>query len=70
MEKLHIDQYISDFLQLTNDACYDMDAAGTRLFFIKGLPRYVGTKVIKANLQNWPALRQAVVDATVVWNRI
>lgn len=70
MEKSHIDQYISDFLRLANDASYNMDAAGTCLFFIKGLPRYVGAEVIKANPQNWAALCQAAVDTMAAWNRI
>jgi hypothetical protein len=65
-----VDQYISDFIRLAEDAGYDLDAPGTWRFFIKGLPKFVGVEVIKAAPQNWADLRLATVNATNAWQRI
>jgi hypothetical protein len=56
MKGTDVDQYISDFIRLAVDAHYDLNAEGTRLFFIKGLPRFVGMEVIKVNPQDWAML--------------
>ena len=70
MKGIAIDQYISDFVRLAEDAQYDLGATGTWRFFLRGLPRDVGVEVIKANPQDWATLRQTTVDATNAWNRI
>jgi hypothetical protein len=64
MKGAAVDQYISDFTRLAEDADYDLDASGTWRFFVKGLPKFVGVEVIKASPANWAALRQATIDAT------
>jgi hypothetical protein len=70
MKGAAVDQYISDFIRLAEDAEYDLDAPGTWRFFVKGLPKFVGVKVIKASPINWADLRQAAINATNAWNRI
>ena len=70
MKGIAIDQYISDFIRLAEDAQYDLGAMGTWQFFLQGLPRDVGVEVIKANPQDWATLRQTAIDATNAWNRI
>jgi hypothetical protein len=70
MKGTDVDQYVSDFIRLAVDAHYDLDAEGTRLFFIKGLPRFVGMEVIKANPQDWATLRATTVAATQAWMRM
>jgi hypothetical protein len=65
-----VDQYISDFIRLAEDANYNLDAPGTWRFFVKGLPKFVGVEVIKASPANWAALRQTAIDATNAWNHI
>ena len=49
MKGIAIDQYISDFIRLAEDAQYDLGATGTWRFFLRGLPEDVGIEVIKAN---------------------
>jgi hypothetical protein len=61
MKGTDIDQYISDFICLVTNAHYDLDTEGTRIFFIKGLPRFVGMEVIKANTQDWATLRATTI---------
>ena len=70
MKGIAIDQYISDFVRLAEDAQYDLGATGTWRFFLRGLPKDVGVEVIKANPQDWATLRQTAIDATNAWNRI
>ena len=70
MKGIAIDQYISDFIRLAEDAQYDLGATGTWRFFLRGLPEDVGIEVIKANPQDWATLRQMASDATNAWNRI
>ena len=70
MKGIAIDQYISDFVRLAEDAQYDLGATGTWRFFLQGLPEDVGIEVIKANPQDWATLRQTAIDATNAWNRI
>ena len=70
MKGIAIDQYISDFVRLAEDAQYDLGATGTWHFFLRGLPEDVGIEVIKANPQDWATLRQTAIDATNAWNRI
>ena len=70
MKGIAIDQYISDFIRLAEDAQYDLGATSTWRFFLRGLPEDVGIEVIKANPQDWPTLRQTAIDATNAWNRI
>ena len=70
MKGIAIDQYISDFVRLAEDAQYDLGATGTWRFFLRGLPEDVGVEVIKANPQDWATLRQTAIDATNAWNRI
>ena len=70
MKGIAIDQYISDFVRLAEDAQYDLGATGTWRFFLRGLPRDVGVEVIKANPQDWATLRQTTVNATNAWNHI
>ena len=70
MKGIAIDQYISDFTRLAEDAQYDLGATGTWRFFLRGLPEDVGIEVIKANPQDWATLRQMAIDATNAWNRI
>jgi hypothetical protein len=70
MKGTDVDQYVSDFIRLAIDAHYDLDAEGTRLFFIKGLPRFVGMEVIKANPQDWATLRATTIAATQAWMRM
>lgn len=70
MKGIAIDQYISDFVRLAEDAQYDLGAMGTWRFFLRGLPRDVGVEVIKANPQDWATLQQTAIDATNAWNRI
>ena len=70
MRGIAIDQYISDFVRLAEDAQYDLGATGTWRFFLQGLPKDVGIEVIKANPQDWATLRQTAIDATNAWNRI
>ena len=70
MKGIMIDQYISDFVRLAEDAQYDLNATGTWRFFLRGLLRDVGVEVIKANPQDWATLRQTAIDATNAWNRI
>ena len=70
MKGIAIDQYISDFVRLAEDAQYDLGATGTWRFFLRGLPEDVGIEVIKANPQDWATLRQTAIHATNAWNRI
>ena len=70
MKGIAIDQYISDFVRLAEDAQYDLGATGTWRFFLRGLPRDVGVEVIKANPQDWATLCQTAIDATNAWNHI
>jgi hypothetical protein len=70
MKGAAVDQYISDFIQLAEDARYDLDAPGTWRFFVKGLPKFVGVEVIKASPVNWTDLRAAAINATNAWQRI
>ena len=37
MKGLDVDQYISDFIDLANDAEYHLEAEGTKRMFAKGL---------------------------------
>jgi hypothetical protein len=70
MKGTDVDQYILDFIRLAVDAHYDLDAEGTRIFFIRGLPRFMGMEVIKANTQDWAMLRATTVAATQAWMRM
>ena len=70
MKGIAIDQYISDFVRLAEDAQYDLGATGTWRFFLRVLPEDVGIEVIKANPQDWATLRQTAIHATNAWNRI
>ena len=70
MKRIVIDQYISNFVRLAEDAQYDLGATGTWRFLLRGLPRDVGVEVIKANPQDWATLRQTAINATNAWNRI
>ena len=58
-----IDQYISDFTTLTRDAEYDLNAAGTRRFFIAGLPYGIANETVKAKPINWDQLKTAAISA-------
>jgi hypothetical protein len=58
-----IDQYISDFTTLARDAEYDLNAAGTRQFFIAGLPYGIVNETVKARPINWDQLKTAAISA-------
>jgi hypothetical protein len=58
-----IDQYISNFVTLARDAEYDLNATGTRRFFVAGLSFGVANETVKANPRNWDQLKTAAIAA-------
>ena len=47
MKGLDVDQYISDFIDLANDAKYHLEAEGTKRMFAKGLGRFIGIETAR-----------------------
>ena len=51
MKGIAIDQYISDFVRLAEDAQYDLGATGTWRFFLRGLPECCETGSTRARAE-------------------
>ena len=70
MKGLDVDQYISDFIDLANDAEYHLEAEGTKRMFAKGLGRFIGMETARRlpRNYNWNQLTTAAIEA-VNWSK-
>ena len=70
MKGLDVDQYISDFIDLANDAEYHLEAEGTKRMFAKGLGRFIGMETARRlpRNYNWNQLITAAIEA-VNWSK-
>lgn len=70
MKALDVDQYVSDFIDLANDAEYHLEAKGTKRMFTKGLGRFIGMETARRLPRgyNWNQLIMAAIEA-VNWSK-
>ena len=71
IEELHmknnqIDQYITDFISLANDANYHLEGESTKRTFVKGLGKFIAGEVYRRipNPYTWQQVRDAARHAT------
>ena len=59
MKNNNIDQYITDFISVANDAGYHLEGESTKRIFVKGLGKFIAGEVYRRipNPYTWQQVR-------------